>query len=121
VRWWSARAAVVHLRLLQKQSYEDTPTLWQEVGEHFQYVLGDFASVPTDTVLTAIASPHAVAPEQMQGWGAGCSLAVPAHAPHSVQTAWPQLQRQFAAQAWLEWGLCCLHFGFGDKVTTLCD
>jgi hypothetical protein len=119
LRWWSARATVVHLRLLQKQSYEDTPTLWQEAGEHFQYVLNDFASVPTDTVPSALASTHTVSAEQMQAWGAGCALAVPAGAIPSVQSAWPLLQRQFAAQAWLEWGLCCLHFGFGDKVSAL--
>lgn len=33
--WRSARAAVVHLRLLQKQSFENIPTLWKECSESF--------------------------------------------------------------------------------------
>lgn len=34
-QWRSARAAVVHLRLLQKQSFEHIPTLWKECSDSF--------------------------------------------------------------------------------------
>lgn len=34
-QWQSARAAVIHLRLLQKQSFEHIPTLWKECSDNF--------------------------------------------------------------------------------------
>jgi hypothetical protein len=117
IDWWAARAVVVHLRLLQKQGYEEVPTLWKEARDRFQVVLHNFASLPLETNLTTTA-PHAnVPPEQIQRWASGCRLHCPDSANVVLKEDWRKIQRQLAAQAWLEWGLCCMHFGFGDKVS----
>lgn len=113
--WWCARAAVIHLRLLQKQGHEDVPTLWQEAQERFQVVLRTFASLSKDTKLTTTAPLANVDADQVRQWASGCTLPVPEGASEALTADWSRLQRQLAAQAWLEWGLCCLHFGFGDK------
>lgn len=117
--WWSARAAVVHLRLLQKQAHEDVPTMWQEARDRFQIVLHTYASLPLDTNLTTTAPLANVDADQVRQWASGCTLPVPEGANEALTADWPRLQRQLAAQVWLEWGLCCLHFGFGDKVRHL--
>jgi len=114
--WWSARAAVVHLRLLQKQTYDDVPTLWQEVQERFSLVLSDFASWSKDVRLATVTAAQSTATaEEIGTLAVGCGLAAPTDAPDHLISSWPRLSKQFATQAWLEWGLCCLHFGYGDK------
>ena len=119
--WWSVRATVIHLRLLQKQSYEDIPTLWQEVRDRFQYVLEGFSSMALDSDLLSTASFASITPEQVRAWAVAESrLSLPAAGTtEEVVGTWPVLKRQLATQAWLEWGLCCMHFGYGDKVSEI--
>lgn len=178
--WWSARAAVVHLRLLQKQSYEDVPTLWNEVTTKFTTVLNTFSSLPAGTSLLLVTTPlsdedsreernssketgatttatNANAqssaeqpPLHHAGLGSlpdrvlcmtdfadqliastttstttsteGTVTPAPTELSSSSESvsvsaaAWESLRRQLGAQAWLEWGLCCLHFSHSDKV-----
>ena len=120
--WWSARAAVVHLRLLQKQTYDDVPTLWQEVQERFSMVLRDFAGWSKDERLATVTAAQSTATaEEIGTLAVGCGLATPTDAPDHLISSWQRLSKQFATQAWLEWGLCCLHFGYGDKVCYFCS
>lgn len=145
VMWWSARAAVVHLRLLQKQTYDDVPTLWNEVTEKFATVLHTFSSLPQEVSLLMATAPanedsreENKQPESANGSGDNTEQQAPPPAlgqlPDTVLRladfseqfsadnsaalagSWESLRKQLGAQAWLEWGLCCLHFSFGDKV-----
>eukprot|EP01041_Mallomonas_annulata_P011745 gene11745-24629_t len=69
--FWSARATVIHARLIQNRGYEEIPTLWRECQDLFSRAIHNYGN-----------------------------------------RAIPDL---IAAQVWLEWGLCCHHFSFGDK------
>lgn len=153
ITWWSARAAVIHLRLLQKQSYDDVPTLWNEVTTKFSAVLSTFSSLPVGAnLLTATApaseetrdpdTPHSPAEEAVTESSKPAAIPVAdlgklpdivlrlsdltssittASAPEfstELAACWESLRKQLGAQAWLEWGLCCLHFCYSDKVRT---
>ena len=133
VHWWSARAAVVHLRLLQKQTYEDVPTLWREVQSRFQQALQTFAGLPQSQDLVEATKPPKEYREEGEAPQVDFSIkglrpqvrynhagAVPAGGEGQGVASWANVQKQLATQTWLEWGLCCLHFGFGDKVRLFC-
>eukprot|EP01034_Spumella_vulgaris_P023131 gene23131-29324_t len=112
--WWNARACLMHLRLLQKQSYEHIPTLWKEAQDMFRDVLTHFGGVEAD---------------QLAGDNASL-LTSGIYALHtasttSVDQAIAKLENdlslgrdevvELGAQAWLEWGLCCHHFEHSDR------
>jgi hypothetical protein len=126
VHWWSGRAAVVHLRLLQKNSYEDVPTLWREVQSRFQQALQTYNGLPESQNLVVATTPPKEYREEGEAPVEEFSLVglVPVVQYHVTSklpadpcvSTWTIVQKQLAAQTWLEWGLCCLHFAYGDKV-----
>jgi hypothetical protein len=48
--WLSARAVVIHTRLLQIKSYENIPSLWKESNDRFKQVLVDYCNDTHDKV-----------------------------------------------------------------------
>jgi hypothetical protein len=94
--WRSARAAVVHLRLLQKQTYDHNPTLWKECSDLFQGALGLFGERN----------------QSLEARLSALKVSCAATLPPSIDVTY---SRELAAQLWLEWGLCYHHFQFGDR------
>ena len=132
--WHSARASMIHLRLLQKQGYDHTPTLWKECLDNFTKVLGTYGGAigpaskyigskrdrekdddSVSGVTTYSSSINNLAfllsdvdPkkyfEPTNNFSDKGSVVLPA-----------SMKAKMASQAWLEWGLCCHHFDAGDK------
>ena len=134
--WQSARASMIHLRLLQKQGYDHTPTLWKECLDNFTHVLGIYGGA-TGSAAKYVGSKRDKEREED-------SLAVnndPTYSSsinnvsflladvdptqyfepvntYSIDNEIPlpaSIKARVASQAWLEWGLCCHHFEAGDK------
>jgi hypothetical protein len=139
VSWWNVRTAVVHARLLQKHTSDTLPTLWKECQEGFHEVLqafcgfsaeqdicstakvslahgeSDFAPVVATAGASSMDTVDAVCSSGKGNatWVASLSDAV----NNSLNSKfWQSIEKQLISQAWLEWGLCCLHFEYGDKV-----
>jgi tetratricopeptide (TPR) repeat protein len=101
-QWRSARAAVVHLRLLQKQSYDAMPTLWKECNDLFAVSLVQFGgcgNVHSDLKTPSIAEL--------------CQLTSSA----SLSSGNVSInERLLAAELWMEAGLCEHFFEYKSKV-----
>jgi tetratricopeptide (TPR) repeat protein len=105
--WWSARAAVVHLRLLQKQSYEAIPTLWHECNDMFGLALVEFGL--TNLHLSNHNYPPSIAECCRQ---AECLTDLETDA---ILKRTEVKRRILAAEVWIEAGLCQHYFSFKSK------
>ena len=130
IHWWSARAAVIHMRLLQTQSYESIPTMWHECKDMFSRVLQSFSGAPSNVSVVSYAQLKEAA---VDSYGSilndathysveDVEAALPTESDEQIEMLvsiarlqWSAIHQQLATQAWLEWGLCCHHFEFGDK------
>ena len=90
-QWQSGRAIMFHLRLLQEQSYEHSPTLWKEANDMFSLSKGIYGDVQSIRSCFLYSSSTDDLTNQK-----GCMMT--------------------AAQFWIEYGLCFHFFQFGDKV-----
>ena len=127
IHWWSARAAVIHMRLLQTQSYESIPTMWHECADMFSRVLQGFSGAPSDVPVVSYAQLKEAASDSASTLSASSAHcveddALPTEADDQIEKLlsiarleWSAIHQQLATQAWLEWGLCCHHFEYGDK------
>eukprot|EP01038_Epipyxis_sp_PR26KG_P010586 gene10586-14221_t len=96
--WWNARCSVLHLRALQDQSYEHNPTLWKETSDMFKFALAEFCSY--DESLE-------VKPVELNSTKLLSS-------PNNY-LAQSNISASLKAQLWIEWGLACHFFAYGDK------
>lgn len=96
VIWWSARAAVVHARVLQDQLWDHHPTLWEEAKFGFTEVLARYCGTKI-----SFTNDNRVQYED--------TPTIQRH--YSIKAKQVELQ----VQVWLEWGLCQHHFGYSDK------
>jgi hypothetical protein len=114
--WWNARACLMHLRLLQKQSYDHIPTLWKEAQDMFRAILTHFGGIEPQQLTEDDASLLTGDIYTLHSKGAT-----------TVDQAIVKLENELSldhdevvelgAQAWLEWGLCCHHFEHSDRVS----
>lgn len=105
--WWNARATLIHARLLQGQSYEQTPTLWYEAMESFSPMLERFCAIDSSDY-------HA---EELCKFDFGsCSIF---HNSWDSSICTEKESRKLSASALIEWGLTCHHFNYGDKVRSV--
>jgi hypothetical protein len=114
--WWNARACLMHLRLLQKQSYDHIPTLWKEAQDMFRAVLTHFGGIDAQQLTDDDASLLT-----------GAIYTLHSKGTTTVEQAIIKLEGdlslgradavELGAQAWLEWGLCCHHFEHSDRVS----
>ena len=96
-KWWNARATVLHIRLLQKQSYEEVPTLWNECLMSFGAVLSSYAEVSDHLLLMS-----------------GVGKFNPLDCATPMRCVEDNSYRMLVTNAWIEWGLACTHFQFSD-------
>lgn len=96
VQWWNARAVVLHARLLQKQTYEECPTLWYEACGSFQWIIERFCQCPEVSLPKIDLTTLSLTP-----WKWNDSLS-------------SEQARELASKVLLEWGLACHHFAYGD-------
>jgi hypothetical protein len=97
--WLSARAVLVHTRLLQKQSYMDNPTLFKECQDLFRAAESEFEDILASDWLTTQDSDNAV--------GVASSSSSVCLVPKSGVGALMQLEK----------GLSLHYFDEGDKVS----
>lgn len=115
--WWNARATVMHLRLLQKQSYETIPTLWKECQDMFSSILNKFGAVslePGSSLFDAsVYSLHSseASKDIVNGLLANILTDI------NVNSVTINDIKELSVQCWLEWGLCCHHFEYTDRVS----
>lgn len=105
-QWWQARALILHSRLLQGQSYEQSPTLWMEANEAFCTAITTVCSVdgvdlPVELFATVDLSSCHISPREWSLEDVSCTTREGIVLSSSVL---------------LEWGLACHHFNYGDKV-----
>lgn len=103
-KWWSSRAAVIHTRLLQGQSYEQVPTLWHEVMECFTPTLEKFCTIDSSEYYS----------QELCKFNFGTCPLLPGSWESSVCNE--KESRKLSSMALIEWGLACHHFNYGDKV-----
>ena len=139
--WSCARSCVIHLRLLQSQSHERTPTLWKECCDFFRESLSRFApqmskftslsevrayldsvtatAFPVAAAMSARAEPSLsvdpapAAAKRAKDRGDGVAILAP------VADGGKYSASMLECQLWLEWGLAWHFFGYKDKVATV--
>lgn len=146
IYWWNARATITHLRLLQRQTYDNVPTLWKECQDMYSKVLHTFCGINEKTCVTTHSLLTSVENENETSESgpiakvtvtitASCAQEPPPNllqfidvqqqksdlvaVQEEIIAAWHPIHQRLAAQAWLEWGLCCQYFSFGDKVALI--
>ena len=103
--WRSARATVIHLRLLQKQSFEMMPTLWKECNDMFAATILSYGCV---LLHSSVVSVNSIDEDSL--------AVVMACITAPVNDAVLPLQRLVAAELWIEIGLCHHFFEYKSKV-----
>jgi hypothetical protein len=107
--WWHARAVTFHARLLQKQNFDSIPRLWEEAVSGYKIALAHYGGMPTSTNLIKADVTEICLASTLQRIFPGQTNLL---GIDKVQTYAMMLQ----GNVWLEWGLTCNHFVFGDKV-----
>lgn len=109
--WWHARACTFHVRLLQKQNYDAIPRLWTEVVQSTTSTLvyyGGMSASITDllkcdvTELCLASTLKRLFPSNQEG-----GLLIEQRQRYAMM---------LQGTIWLEWGLSCNHFVYGDRV-----
>ena len=112
--WRNARAAVIHARLLQSVTHEKVPTLWKECCDFFTKARSAYGC-SRDTLGSSSGNGDGKRTIERKD---GKVVIKPASEAVSVAPSDEPVSCDsmiLHAQLWLEWGLCCHHFSFGDK------
>ena len=105
-QWLSCRALVVHLRLLQQQSYNDNATLFKEMEDMFS---------EAETEINNVVERSSYKPFTSQCLQGHSNLSVFNETEGGIVPD----NKYLIGLLYLEKGLACHHFDFGDKGATL--
>jgi tetratricopeptide (TPR) repeat protein len=97
--WWNCRASLYHCRILLNSGYDSLPTLWNESVSSIKKSLLVFGCCDENYQLTVSSSEP-----------------ISHYENHQMNSSnWTLNDTLLASGIWLEWGLACHFFDFGDN------
>ena len=126
--WRCSRSSVIHLRLLQTQSYEHVPTLWKECSECFTIAIQQYGKSMSHIetyqqallYLSQYNTPHDNTHDNNNA-NVQSSKVIPENTVETYITSSGGSEvysdAMIESQLWLEWGLCQHYFEYKNKVS----